>query len=294
MLKKILYSYFLTLGSTGVCIALLLLLLPSCMPDPLEVKNIPHVKSEIVVSTQMLEDETILVLLTKTFGALEVTDNSNPVRLIEQIAVRDATVTISGPDGSYNLDDFGYGVYGGVGIPFVDGETYELHVSSETLGEVYASAMLKRKVPFNDVNADLYYDEYGDTLAHLTYSISDPNEKNWYMLGVQEIHREHIINNFINPRSHTELFDDQDSSEQINYLDQYRVIPRVYEPGDTIVVSLSNISEEYYEFMKLRLDNRFSFMEFLGEPIHYPSNVVGGKGFFNLNVPDFQVFVFEQ
>ncbi|WP_224999037.1 DUF4249 family protein [Cesiribacter sp. SM1] len=269
------------------------MLLSSCIPDPLEVKNIPVVKPEIVVATQMLEEETLLVLLTKTFGALEVTDDSDPLKLVEQIAVRDATVSISGPGGSYELSNMGYGVYGGVNIPFEEGETYELHVSSETLGAVHASAVVQKKVKFEQINADLYYNEEGDTLAHLTYSLEDPREKNWYLMGVQEIRREHIIHNFINPRAHTELIDDYDVPGE-GFTDQHRVIPRVYDPGDTIVVSLSNISEEYYEFMKIRLDNRHNFMEFLGEPVHYPSNIVGGKGFFNLNVPDFKTFVFDQ
>ncbi len=45
--------------------------------------------------------------------------------------------------------------------------------------------------------------------------------------------------------------------------------------------------------MELRQDNRFSLVEFLGEPINYPTNVVGGKGFFNLYIPDIRTFVLE-
>jgi hypothetical protein len=63
--------------------------------------------------------------------------------------------------------------------------------------------------------------------------------------------------------------------------------------GDTIAVSLSNINEEYYRFMKLRIDNRLSFVEFISEPVNYPSNVIGGKGYFNLYLPDVHFFVFE-
>lgn len=275
-------------------IILAFFLLQSCIPDPLEVKHTPAVSPEIVVATQMLQDETLVVLLTKTFSALDASGDSDPLELIKQIAVLDAQVSISGPKGSYQLESLGYGVYGGIAIPFEEGSLYELHVESASMGEVHASTRVLGKVEFNEISADLYYDEMGDTLAHLTYSLSDPAENNWYMLGVQEINREHIIHNLINPRSHTELFDDINTLDQEEFQNQYRVIPRVYDPGDTIVVSLSNISSEYYEFMKMRLDNRYSFVEFLGEPINYPSNVEGGKGFFNLNIPHYKIFVFDQ
>jgi hypothetical protein len=73
----------------------------------------------------------------------------------------------------------------------------------------------------------------------------------------------------------------------------FRVFPRDFIPGDTIAVSLSNISKDYYDFIELRLDNRFSFVEYLSEPVNYPSNVKGGRGFFNLYIPDVKIFILE-
>jgi hypothetical protein len=56
---------------------------------------------------------------------------------------------------------------------------------------------------------------------------------------------------------------------------------------------LASISKPYYDFLKVRSDNRFSFVEFAGEPINYPTNVQGGYGFFNLHTPDVRIFVLE-
>jgi hypothetical protein len=88
------------------------------------------------------------------------------------------------------------------------------------------------------------------------------------------------------------LFDDEEF-DGIGIKEMFRVFPRDYEPGDTIAVSISNISEPYYEFMKLRQDNRFNFIEYLSEPLNYPTNVKGGRGFFNLYKPDFRTLVLE-
>ena len=265
----------------------------SCIPDPLEVENIPKVKPKIVVSSQIIPDQSILILLTKTIGALEASDDSDPQDLIAQIAVNDAVVTISGPSGIDSLIFLENGLYGGVFIPFQDGDTYTLKVASALLGTVTASAIVQPQVTFDDIEAALYYNGFNDTLAQITYSLKDPEQKNWYMLNVQEVEQEDVFQNVINPRAFTKLLED-DGFNGLQFDDQFRVFPRDYKPGDTIAVSLSNISKEYYHFMKLRIDNRFSLVEFLGEPVNYPTNVEGGKGFFNLYIPDVRFFVLEE
>jgi hypothetical protein len=264
----------------------------SCIPDPLEVNGIPIVKPEIVVSTQIIPDESLIVLLTKTFGALDASDDSDPEELFDQIAVNDAFVTITGPNTVDTLVMIRDGVYGGITIAFEAGETYHLYVKSETLGVVTASTVVKPQVSFEDIEATIFYNGFDDSLAQVTHTFTDPPGKNWYMLNVQEVEREDLIENLLNPRAFTRLLEDASFDGQ-RYQETFRVFPRDYAPGDTIAVSLSNISKEYYDFIKLRQDNRFSFVEYLSEPVNYPSNVKGGKGFFNLYVPDIRPFILE-
>jgi len=269
-----------------------LFLLGGCLPEPLDVKGLPVVKPQIVVSTQIIPDRSLIVLLTKTFGALDASDDSDPEELLDQIAVNDATVTITGPQGIYQLEPLDNGLYGGLVIPFQGGESYELHVDSESLGEVRAVTTVKPLVSFDDIKAELFFNGYDDTLAQITYKLSDHAEENWYMLNVQEVERKDVVENLLNPRAFTRLLDDKEFNGEIHE-ETFRVFPRDFIPGDTIAVTISNISKEYYDFIELRIDNRYSFVEYLSEPVNYPSNVVGGKGFFNLYVPDVEFFVLE-
>ncbi|HEX6893450.1 MAG TPA: DUF4249 family protein, partial [Chryseolinea sp.] len=249
-------------------------------------------KPEIVVSTQIVPDRSLVVLLTKTFGALEGSDDSDPEQLLQQIAVDDAVVVVRGPDRIDTLVNMGYGFYGDVLIPFVGGEEYSLHVSSASLGEINATTIAKEQIQFEDIEAGLYFNGFGDTLAEVTHTFLDPPGKNWYMVNVQEVEQEDIIENLLNPNSFIRLHDDVEFEG--NELEEtFRVFPRDYHPGDTIAVSLSNISSDYYDFLKLRVDNRFSFVEYLSEPVNYPSNIIGGRGFFNLYIPDVKVFILE-
>lgn len=270
----------------------LMLGLSACFPDPLEVSTVPRASDQLVVSSQIVPDSSLLVLLTRTFGALDASDDSDPGDLLDLIAVTDAVVYVEGPAGIDTLESLGDGAYGGVSIPFKAGEIYSLRINSPEFGNVSATTEVKSKVAFNEISAELFYNGYDDTLAQITYSFHDAPGLNYYMINVQEVERDDAIENLLNPRAFTVLFDDSEFNGN-SVGERFRVYPRDYEPGDTIAVSLANISYEYYEFMKLRIDNRYSVVEFVAEPVNYPSNVVGGKGYFNLYVPDFRFFVFD-
>jgi Domain of unknown function (DUF4249) len=281
LIKTVLYFL---IGSTIVVSA--------CLPEPLDVKGIPVVKPEIVVSTQIISDRSVVVLLTKSFGALEASDDSDAEELLQQIAIDDATVTISGHQETYQLERLENGLYGGIIIPFEVDQEYELKVNSESLGEVSAVTTVKALVSFDDIKAELIFNGFDDTLAQITYRLPDPVEQNWYMLNVQQIERDEILDDLLNPRAFTRVMDDLNFNGRIHQ-ETFRVFPRDFIPGDTIAVSLSNISKDYYDFIDLRLDNRFSFVEYLSEPVNYPSNVKGGRGFFNLYIPDVKIFILE-
>lgn len=279
--------------ATGLFIAgILCLTLFSCLPDPLEVKGIPVLKPQIVVSSQILGDQSLVVMLTRSFGALDASDDSDPEVLLNQIGISDALVTLTGPEGTDTLTLIETGIYGGFTGALIENESYALHVKSPSMGEVTATAVVKPRIVFDEVSASLYYNGFDDTLAQVNYVITDPPGKNYYMLNVQRYRQENATERLLNPRAFTKLVTDEPFDGQ-SYAEQFRVFPTDFSEGDTVLVLLSNISKEYHDFIKLRIDNRFSFVEFLGEPVNYPSNVQGGKGFFNLYLPDVRVFALD-
>lgn len=270
------------------------LALVQCIPDPLEVKNIPEIRTEIVVSTQIVPDESLVVFLSKTIGAIDVSDNDDPLEVFNYISVNDAVVSIEGPNGIDTLLLLGLGLYGGVDIEFIDGETYQLHVDSESLGKVEATTTAVSQVLFDSIEVERYFNGFDDTLAQVTYVIRDPVEKNHYMINVQRFSLDDppIYERVLNPGAYTRLVNDEDfEGNEIG--ETFRAVWDDYQPGDTVLVSLANVSKEYYDYLQLRLDNRFGLVEFVSEPINYPSNVQGGRGFFNLHIPDMRFFIME-
>jgi hypothetical protein len=263
----------------------------ACIPDPLEIDTIPQLDSKIVVSSQMLPNFAVAVLLTKSVGALDASDDSDPQALLDQILIDDAAVRIEGAGSSFQLLYLGNGVYGiaGASASLVPGQAYTLFVNSPSMGTVKATTTVKPLIRFQDVNASLYITGR-DTLAQVDYTLADPAGKNWYMMSAQQVSRRNLQERLLNPWITTKLVDDV-SFEGSTRTDYFRMLFDEVDEGDTLAVLLSNIDKDYYDFMTIREDTRFGLASYLGEPINYPSNVEGGLGFFNLYVPDVRVFI---
>lgn len=273
------------------CVALFL---SSCLPDPLEVEGIPVVTPTIVVSSQIVPEESVVILLTKSFGALDASEDSDPQTLLDQIAVTDALVLVEHGGITDTLGHLGNGIYGGVDVELVPGIDYNLRVTSVSLGTVTATTQVKPQVQFTDVEAILYPDSFDDTLAQVTYSFRDPApENNWYMINAIKVERDDLEENLLDPRDFVLLRDDALFNGGA-YTETFRIFPREFSEGDTLALYLSNVSEEYYDFLQMRIDNRLNLVEFISEPLNYPTNVKGGLGFFNLNLPDVRIVFLEE
>ncbi len=269
------------------------LLFTACIPEPLEVKNIPVVKPQIVVSSQIIANQGLVVLLTKSFGALDASEESDAEELLNQLAINDAVVLLKSGSDTDTLVFIESGLYGGIGLGFDRDQVYELVIESPTMGNVSASTTVKQQILFEEVDAQLSFNGFDDTLVQVAYTFIDPAEKNWYMINVQRFSQENALENVLNPQAFTRLMtDEQFNGEQFG--ESFRAFPRDYKTGDTVAVFLSNVDELYYQFLQLRQDNRFTFIEFISEPVNYPSNVEGGLGFFNLYLPDIRLFVLDE
>jgi len=284
ILKSNMRSGFIVLGLASM--------MSSCLPDPLPVDGLPTLESKIVVSSQIIPDRGLVVLLTRSIGALDAGDDSDPEELLQQIMINDALVTLHYQNNIDTLTSLGNGLYGGVTIEWTAGITYELRAEAEGLQNISAFAQLKESVPFENVNARLFINEY-DSLAEVNYSLRDPEGENFYMVNVQQFSSTQELTSLLNPNVFTYLKDDRDFEGQL-FQDEFRVFFRDFMEGDTVAVFLSNVQKEYYEFWELRNENRYGFSELASEPLNYPTNVKGGLGFFTLQISDVRVFVLEE
>ena len=260
----------------------------SCLPEPLEVNGIPVLTPHIVVSSQVVPGQSIAVLLTRSVSALEAGSSTNADSLLNAVVINDANVVISWQDETDTLQFLGTGIYGSASTPLIAGEAYTLRVESPSMGIVTAQTNMNARVSFDDVSASLQIEDK-DTLGSVSYAFTDPPGQNWYMLNVQRYHDpENLINN-LNPRIFIKAMSDADFSGNVRS-ETFTVPFRRFHAGDTVSVTLANISQEYYNYLKTRIDGQNSISEFVSEPVNLPTNVQGGYGYFNMQIPDTRFF----
>src|SRR5688572_30493164 len=170
--------------SINIFLNIIFFTLVSCIPDPLLVDGIPQLKSKIVVSTQMAPNQTVVIFLTKSIGALDASGDSDIEALLEQITINDAQVIIYNDSFTDTLAFTGNGLYASASIDFIEGEEYNLSVESPTMGSVTASTHVREQVQFESMEGNIYDTGY-DTLAEIRYSFNDPAGRNYYMVNVQ-------------------------------------------------------------------------------------------------------------
>lgn len=269
---------------------LLATIIASCVPQPLDVDDLDIPDTRIVVSSIILPDKSVAVLLTRSIGALEANEDSDPHDLISRIAINDATVTIEVDDISYRLTLLQDGVYHRPGIPLVEGKECHLRVISKTFGEVTATTIVQAPIYFDTVKAEPYLNEENACWAEVTYTIKDPPSPNYYLLNVQKAKRKDLVENILRPEAYTRQVEDKTFNAQ-EFSEMFRAMNKTYEVGDSLEVSLSNVSLDYFNYVTLRLENQLELVEIFSEPVHYPTNVKGGRGFFTLHLTDVRIVV---
>lgn len=257
----------------------------SCLPDPLPVNGIPGPDQTVVVGSQNLPNQFMVISVTESFNALDGGREDDYEELIQTLLVDSLELTVEVDDQLFVLQDTVPGVYFGADIPQIEGASYTLSFENPFNGlPVFASAELQPFVGFDSASIFIEVNEF-DTLVNVSLQLDDPPGPNWYMVNVQLINEEFDFN--VSP--FTELFDDAGrDGELIDY--DFRVFFRDYAEGDTVLVSMANISQEYYQFLDLRTTRR-PFFGGLGEPINYPTNVENGLGYFHMHIPDVRLFL---
>lgn len=277
---------------------ILLNLFVGCRPKPLII-TLPEDPPKVVVFSQLIPDATITVLLTKTISALKFSEDEGDTlsnSLVNTLLVSDAEVTVSYDGKIEELFELVPGVYSSIGTPTMPGIDYTLRIET-TEGEIITSTnRMLEQVGFQEVMPRIDTIER-DTSIWLDYKFEDAPDDNWYMINIYKRNNGQIdtteldINDFFEQGSNIET--------QTVLLPDFIFDENIVEGSfpledvslqDSIVVTLSNINEDYYDFLKLRNTSGNFLSSITREPISYPTNVEGGLGFFNTHFPDVRYF----
>lgn len=276
----------------------ILLLLTSCLPEPIETE-IEQAESKIVVSSQVIPGNFMLVTVSRSFSALEGSYGADlDQEDLDQFLVKDAIVVLSYAnrvDTLINSPD-APGVYASLLRLEDANQTFELYVyDPKTKESVTANSTMLDRVNLETVTATTSIAPLiDDTIYTMNYTFTDPPEDNWYVVNVFDPNNLQVSFNFLGNESdqvYTQLVSDQSydgstiefSSEIIGY-----------DFKDTVTVMFSNISESYFRFLDARQRGGGIISSVTGEPINHPTNVQGGYGYFNTHNPSLTQVILDE
>ena len=275
----------------------------SCVvnPDPIDVE-IEDGPTEMVLNVVNFPPSIVAVSLSKSFSALlldEDTIGTESIDLIENLIIDPAEVSIFYDGRAVELTKLIPGFYGSVDvelIPYMDYEFTAIDLTTDRT--MRAETTVLPQVLIEDILFEENMNEDSLFLGNkLTYEINDPpDEDNYYLLSQSLLSQSQTeitgIGDLLNSDSDFQLLRDQELLGQTGQLTYDFTVN--YAKGDTIIANLSNITEEYYNYLIAyrRLGNILTGL--LSEPIRtLPSNVEGGLGYFNLALPDSKQVILE-
>lgn len=286
-----------------VGLVVILTMLIGCRPKPLELE-LEQLEQKPVLWTQAVPNnlqDVILVYFSRSFSALETNESETTnADLLNQILVEEGSMTLEHNGNIEELTQLTSGIWTSLETPLIVGDTYTIKATDNELQKNIESTTQMMPTITMESTIDYTITEI-DSLNILTldYTINDVPGDNWYLINVYSNLNNFLLNTDTIPDTTandidavTQLVTDQifDSFSIENSIEIYDVEPNI----DTLYISLSNITEEYYNYLSLRERGGSIFNQITNEPINYPTNVEGGYGYFNLVIPDIKTVYLEQ
>lgn len=278
-------------------VPLIAMVFASCRPDPIDI-DVKPAEEKLVIASQVLPNSIMVVGLTRSFSPLDPGGNEDTLQndFLDRILVPNAIVTVTHPSGTDTLYMLTPGIYASINVLLVDYGTYTIHAKDPATGEeVSATTELLPQVYFDSIQP--YKQITGnDTIPFIHYEMTDYGAaSDYYVVCYYRKSQDTSafdLNNYFsrgtNELNSFDLITDTDFDPNGKLSRNTQLIDT--SPTDTIAVTVSHITKGYYEFLTAYKRSSSLFNQLSGEPINYPTNVVGGYGYFNTHFPDIRLF----
>lgn len=272
----------------------LILLTGACRPKPIDIK-VKAAPEKLVISSTIVPNQIMVISLTKSFSALESQANSDTVSnaQLEKVLVKGAFVTVSYAGRTDTLEELSDGVYGSATVLLSNYRDYFLYARDNATGqEITATTSMMPYKTFDTIN--VYKSPKGVCTVHYRLT-DDVSNKNYYVVNfVRKLNNNNssgIQRYFVNGNgdfeNYMELLTDESFTNGV--YENTKELSSV-GPADSIAVSVANISRGYYEFLSAFKRSGNFINALTAEPIHFPTNVNNGYGFFNAYYPQVKVY----
>ncbi len=277
--------------------------LASCnfSPTPIPI-DVDEPEQRLVVSSFALPPQELIVTLSRTFSALIAQGDSldlNNNAIQESILVDSAEVKLTYAGKTVELFKIAPGVYGSIEVERIPGASYVLSVKDFDTGLTCSA----ETTVLPQISLDTLYPtsrilpNFGDTLYSFKYNFLDPvGTEDYFLVTYTRSNRifEEVLtpggNLFNSGSSYFNAFSDKNTGDgkEITFEPS-----SLFALGDTVLVGISNIPKQHYEFLSAYKKSGNLFSQLVSEPINLPSNVENGYGYFSMTIPSFKTVVLQ-
>lgn len=267
-------------------------MLTGCRPKPLKI-NVESAPEKLVVFTHLIPEQYMIITLSKSFSVLDGINEIN----VSSLLVSGATVQVKFNNQTFDFIEINPGIYLSYNEAYEYNQEYELVISS---GDhvVTSKTVMLQKTDFTNCLPQIDKSP-ADTNIFMNVAFNDiPDKPNWYMINFyaktniySNMDGVNYFENGKNVTLQTILVSDKEFAG--TYSNKVKL--EGISPQDSVVVTLSNINEQYFNYLKIRSSNGGNILNQLNmEPISHPSNITNGYGFFNAHFPDIKYFDLSQ
>lgn len=272
----------------------LIISVTSCIPDPLPLK-IPQAESKIVVFSQIIPNRLMIISLTRSFSALDYSKNNGDTvsqNFLNSLVEDSALVTVNYDNRVDTLFNTVLGLYVSLNTLQSAGKSYTLRILTKKGEQIQSTTTIQQPVIFDSIQPKVYRN-LKDTTVTIRVRFNDLVGANFYMINYytngkgRGIDFNNFFQNGSNILTRTDLVSDLELENGI-YAKTIE-LPDL-KGTDSLAVSVSNISEEYFQYLNQRKNSGKLVQQIFNEPINYRTNIVNGYGFFNAHYPDIRFF----
>lgn len=268
-------------------IGLIFAVLLSCRPKPIDIK-VDSAEPKLVAFTHIVPDNIMLVALSKSFSALD----GNTTDDLSELLISGATVKIIFDNQTFDFYELSPGIYASFSNAYQVNEEYEL-VAWYGTDTIRSKARMLPQANFSSITP-IVEKNPGDTNVYIDFTFNDfQNDDNWYLINFykkQATDQGTDLVNYFSNGNNTLTKSIIVSDKEFNGTYHKKEAVSDFYHKDSVVVTLSNISESYYNYLNYRIGGGNIFNQLNIEPVNYPTNIVNGYGFFNTHFPDIHFF----
>jgi hypothetical protein len=271
-----------------------LMLIASCRPKPLDI-DIPQSSGAFSIASYCPDNHSVYVSASYSVSAmLKVLDTATLKDLPDatgSLLLKDAVVTLRNPDNTIDtLRNLSPGIYSRTDLHLQPGQSYTLTVFDTKKGVLATATTSYQPTPALDTLYPSLIKRSSDTSCRLHLQMRDISPSSYFFVSYNTVRqaREHTSELPKNARAlslfipkQIALFNAADASGGRLEKD----ITLQVNANDTVLVQVAQVDKAYYDYLTAYKRTGSLINQLTGEPIHLPTNIMSGYGYFSLFNP---------